>query len=95
MPIEIVKMDIVPEEIKKQAREICRKLGHTLVYISKLSVYKQDNYLYFIVARYGNTDAYTTWIGNSSGGELSFNTGHYNLTFKRCLEIWANNINMG
>lgn len=93
--MSIPKMDTVPKEIEKQARKICNKLSHTLVYISRLSVYEDDNYLYFIVARYGTGTSYTTWIGNSSGGELSFNTGHYGLTFQQALLTWANSLNMG
>lgn len=89
------KMDIVPKEIEKQARKICNRLSHTLVYISRLSVYEDDNYLYFIVARYGTGTSYTTWIGNSSGGELSFNTGRYGLTFQQAILAWANSLNMG
>lgn len=90
----IVKMDVVKSDIEKAIRQECRKLNHTLVYVSKLSHHPSDNYLYFVVARYANTDSYTTWIANSSNpnGTVSLGTGHYGLRFNRALEIWANNI---
>lgn len=75
---------MIEEEIKKS-------LNSTPIIICKDSNHPDDDYLYLYIAL--AKDGYITGLANTSrGNSVGLYENHYNLSFKRALEILADKI---
>lgn len=72
-------------------KEINESLNASAVFICKDSNHPDDDYLYLYIAL--AKDGYITGLANTSrGGSVGLYENHYNISFKRALEILADKI---
>ena len=82
----------INEDIRKAIAEaIERDLNATAVFICKDSNHPDDSYLWLYIAQ--ANDGYITGLANTSRkGYVGLYENHYNISFKRALEILADKI---
>lgn len=86
----------IPEQLRLVIAGVCTSKSTDLVFVSRLSLHEEDDYLYLVIAKKWRPTfqdkPYIVWVCNTTGDTISFFDGKYDLNLRTALQIGAKKI---